>query len=91
MQAWDGNESIVLWEDLDGTERKIPESSASRELQRLGTWKPAASRVVKPAERWRLRIRLRDFRLEVEAAGPDGDVVPFVPIHGEDLGTETAA
>jgi molecular chaperone DnaK (HSP70) len=80
--AWDGSESIVLWEDMDGTERRVLESEASRDLQRLGTWEPTAQRRVENGQWWTVRVRLQDFRLAVEAISPGGDSVAFRPLHG---------
>lgn len=80
--TWDGSESIVLWEDLDGTERRITESEAARDLERLGTWIPAAQKRVDSGQWWTLRVRLREFRLEVEAVGPSGETVAFTQLDG---------
>jgi hypothetical protein len=43
-RAWDGNEPVVLWEDLDGSDRQIGAHEAAKKLDRLGTWLPESTR-----------------------------------------------
>ncbi len=83
--AWDGNEAFVLWEDLDGADRLISEAEASRDLQRLGTWIPDKQLRVESGKWWTIRVRLRDFRLSVEAVDPQGKVVRFHALNSSDL------
>ena len=83
--AWDGSESIILWEDLDGTRPQIAYADAARDLSRLATWIPAERHKLQPGDTWTVHVRLRDFSLNVEALGSNGDRVAFTPleINGE--------
>jgi molecular chaperone DnaK (HSP70) len=79
-RAWDGNEPVVLWEDLDGSDRQIGAHEAAKKLDRLGTWLPESTRHVVPGNEWTLLVDLQEFRLTVRACGPDGDSVAFRPL-----------
>ncbi|MGA8088698.1 MAG: virulence factor SrfB [Terracidiphilus sp.] len=82
-RAWDGNEPVVLWEDLDGSDRQIDTHEAAKMLDRLGTWLPESTRHVVPGNEWALLVRLQEFRLTVKAFGTDGDSVAFRPLQRE--------
>ena len=83
--AWDGSETIVLWEDLVGTKPQIAYSDAARDLSRLSTWIPAERHKLPPGDTWTLHVSLRNFSLSVEARASNGDRVVFTPleINGE--------
>lgn len=82
-RAWDGNEPIVLWEDLNGSDQQIGPHEAAKLLDRLGTWLPESTRHIVPGSEWTLLVRLQEFRLSVKALGPDGDSVVFRPLQGD--------
>jgi hypothetical protein len=81
-KAWDGIEPVVLWENLGGAENQIPESDASKKLDRLGAWIPDLRRPAPAGQEWNLHVRLQNFRLSVEAVSSGGETVAFRPIHG---------
>jgi molecular chaperone DnaK (HSP70) len=82
-RAWDGADSVVLWEDLDGTGRQIADVDAAKSLDRLGTWMPTSHRDLPGGQWWTLQVRLQEFHLKVEAIGPDGDSVAFCSMQGD--------
>jgi molecular chaperone DnaK (HSP70) len=66
--AWDGQDRIVLWENLGVENRRFSsDGSLSPLITMLGTWE-AATAVPPEVESWDLRLRLQaDFTLQVAA------------------------
>ncbi len=79
---WDGDESILLWEDLNDTHTPVPYSAAAALLNRIGSWKPQRRLALAPEQRWPIRVTLRDLELQVQALDPAGGSIAFTPPQG---------
>lgn len=78
---WNGEDSVVIWENLSPETKGARFGDLARSLAKLGTWETDRLVPVSSASRWGLRLTLRDFELAVSAVSPDdGQLLPFRPI-----------